>query len=153
MTSVTAIQRELEINRVIDDQLNEILRQMQSLLDASRIWESDMEVSQIQNLLAVAYETNSVEVVKNYIRYQIGRDRDGKSWRRPADAKPVFGDQIVNELDKLQKVAAGIVPKDSSQMEVDQTWMKLTRLYLGYLRRYFYYKKRGEKKRGRNDNQ
>lgn len=144
MTSPTTMRRELEINRAIDDRLNELLRQMQKLMDDSQIWNSRMELNQIQNLLAVAYETNSVEVVKNFIRYQIGRDGGGNSWRRRVGAGPTFGDQIVAELDRLQEVAAAIVPQSgSSDAEVNQTWMKLTRLYLGYLRRYFYYKKRG----------
>ena len=144
MTSPTTMRRELEINRAIDDRLNELLRQMQKLLDDSRIWDSKMELSQIQNLLAVAYETNSVEVVKNFIRYQIGRDGGGNSWRRRVGTGPTFGEQIVAELDRLQPIAATIVPQSgSSDAEVNQTWMKLTRLYLGYLRRYFYYKKRG----------
>jgi hypothetical protein len=140
----TAMQRELKINQAIDDRLNGILKQMQALVDASLIWESKMEVSQIQNLLAVAQETDSVEVVKNYIRYQIGRDGNASSWRRRVGTGSVFGEQIIAELDNLRGVASGLVPQqDSSELEVDRAWMKMTRLYLGYLRRYFYYKKRG----------
>ncbi|MBK7916835.1 MAG: hypothetical protein IPJ94_11365 [Chloroflexi bacterium] len=139
----TTMQRELKINQAIDDQLNKILEDMQKLLDASRIWESRMEVGQIQNLLTVAQETDSVEVVKNYIRYQIGRDTTGSSWRRRVGTGPVFGEQIIAELDELKGTASTLVPQeDTGEFEVDRTWMKMTRLYLGYMRRYFYYKKR-----------
>jgi hypothetical protein len=140
----TTMQRELKINQAIDGYLNKMLAEMQKLLDASQIWESRMELGQIQNLLAVAHETSSVEVVKNYIRYQMGRDSGAfSSWRWRVGTGPTFGDQIIAELDKLQTLAATFVPpQGSSDEEVDRTWMKLTRLYLGYLRRYFYYKKR-----------
>ncbi|MBE2199681.1 MAG: hypothetical protein IAE79_13785 [Anaerolinea sp.] len=139
----TTMQRELRINQAIDEQLNSILKQMQALLETSRIWESKMEVGQVQNLLAVAQETDSVEVVKNFIRYQIGRDTTGSSWRRRVGTGPVFGEQIITELDKLEGIARTLVAQDAVDLEIDRTWMKMTRLYLGYLRRYFYYKKRG----------
>lgn len=139
----TTMQRELKINQAIDAQLNSILRKMQTLLETSRIWESKMEVGQVQNLLAVAQETDSVEVVKNFIRYQIGRDTTGSAWRRRVGTGPVFGEQIITELDKLEGIARTLVPQDAADLEIERTWMKMTRLYLGYLRRYFYYKKRG----------
>lgn len=142
----STMQRELRINQAIDAHLNAMLQQMQEMLDASRIWESNMEVSQIQNLLAVAQETDSVEVVKNYIRYQIGRDGNAGSWRRRVGTGPVFGEQVVAELDRLYGVAKSLLPEQkddaAARREAERTWMKMTRLYLGYLRRYFYYKKR-----------
>ncbi|MCZ7672181.1 MAG: hypothetical protein M5U34_36170 [Chloroflexi bacterium] len=120
------------------------MRDMQTMLEASRIWESKMELSQIQNLLSVAQETDSVEVVKNYIRYQIGRDTTGSSWRRRTGTGPVFGEQIITVLDGLRGTASTLAPEGSrGELEIDRIWMKMTRLYLGYLRRYFYYKKRG----------
>lgn len=147
MTDMTTIQREIAIDKAIDDRLNEILRQMQQLVDNSRIWDSKMEVNQIQNLLAVAQETGSVEVVKNYIRYQIGRDNGAASWRRRMGTGAVFGDQMIMELDKLKETAGSLATLEGGQAEKNRIWMKLTRLYLGYLRRYFYYKKRGAQER------
>ena len=142
--STTMMQQELALDKEIDDRLNELLKQMQKLMDGSRIWESSMEVNQIQNLLAVAMETDSVEVVKNYIRYQIGRDNKSASWRKGVGNRLTFGDQIVDELDRLHGIALSIVPANSAQHFIDRAWMKLTRLYLGHLRRYFYYKKRSK---------
>ncbi len=146
MTVTLSMQQELEIDRAIDAQLNGMLRQMQKILDDSRIWESKMEVNQMQNLLAVAQETDSAEVVKNYIRYQIGRDGNAVTWRRRVGNNPLFGDQIITELDRLQSVAQAVVPKSSGQELIDRAWMKLVRLYLGHLRRYFYYKKRDKER-------
>lgn len=144
MTTMEKMQQELAISQAIDKTMNENLRQMQKLLDDSRIWDGNMEVSQIQNLLSVAQETGSVEVVKNYIRYQIGRDGRSDSWRRRIGTGPTFGDQIIGELDRLQKIAATIAPADAGDEARDRTWMLLARRYLGYLRWYFYYKKRSK---------
>lgn len=145
-TAIQPLQQELKIDRAIDAQLNGMLQQMQKILDDSRIWEGKMEVSQLQNLLTVALDTDSVELVKNYIRYQIGRDASSGSWRRMRGSNPVFGDQIIAELDRLHDIARSIVPANSDQQMIDRVWMKLTRVYLGNLRRYFYYKKRDKER-------
>ncbi|MCP4425756.1 MAG: hypothetical protein GY803_14775 [Chloroflexi bacterium] len=135
------MRQELQINRGIEARLNEQLKAMQTWMDRTRIWTAGMDVSQTQNLLSVAQDTGSVEVVKNYIRYQIGRDGNSRSWRKGA---PGFGEELIREIDRLREVAEGVVPADSPDRErvVDQTWMKLTRRYLGYLHRYFYYNKK-----------
>jgi len=142
--STNLMQQELKIDKAIDDKMNAILKQMQIMMDDALIWNSKMEVNQIQNLLAVAQETDSVEVVKNFIRYQIGRDGGRASWRRGAGKGPVFGDRLIDELDKLEKIAKSIVPESGDEMLAGRTWMKLCRLYIGHLRRYFYYKKRSK---------
>ena len=145
--STNMMQQELKIDKAIDDRMNAILRQMQNMMDDAQPWSDKMEVNQIQNLLAVAQETDSVEVVKNFIRYQIGRDGGRASWGRSMKG-PAFGDRLIDELDKLEKIAKSIVPADSDSLLAERAWMKLCRLYIGHLRRYFYYKKRS-KGRGR----
>ena len=137
---MSALQRELKINQAIEDRLNQLLGQMKEMVDNSRIWESGMEVNQLQNLAAVAQETTSVEVVLNYIRYQIGRDGSTSSWRRAIGNAPPFGEQVVAELERLKEVAQGIAGEDRAA--ADRAWINMTRRYLGYLQRYFYYKKR-----------
>jgi hypothetical protein len=137
-----AIRRELYINQAIDERLNTLLVRLQQLMDDTRIWQSKMELNQLQNVLAVAQETGSVEVVKNYIRYQMGRDNTSNSWRRRAGTGPAFGDRLISELDHLHDVAETITQEKKGSPTTDKTWMALSRLYLGYLRRYFYYQKR-----------
>lgn len=140
---ITALQRELKINQAIDDRMNKLLNDMQTMIDTTRIWESGLEVSQVQNLVAVAQETTSVEVVINYIRYQIGRDNNNSSWRRGSSPDSFFGEMIIAELNKLQEIAQSITGKD--QAAADRAWITMTRRYLNYLQRYFYYKKRSYK--------
>lgn len=138
----TTIRRELLINQAVDARLNIMLVRMQQMMDDNRIWQSKMELSQIQNVLAVALDTNSVEVVKNYLRYQIGRDTTAGSWRRRLASGPTFGEIVIAEIDRLNEWAVTITNEEKGTPLTDKTWMNLTRLYLGYMRRYFYYQKR-----------
>ncbi len=152
MTTET-LRRELRINREIDGSMNELLVEMQRFVDNTRIWESRMEVHQMTNLVAVSGETGSVEVVKNFIRYQIGRDARNDNWRWRVGGVKNFGEQLVDRLDELQDMAQGAVAGASNptadERDVDRVWMTLCRAYLGHLSRYFYYKKRTAEGGGR----
>ena len=144
------LQRELALNRGIDAAMNDLLKGMKELVDGSRIYQSRMEIHQMSNLVAVAQETDSVEVIKHYILYQVGRDTRNESWHRRMGSARTFGEELVSRLDSLHDLALGMVSEvtGTSALDVDRTWIKLTRLYLGHLRRYFYYLKK-EKGGGR----
>lgn len=142
-TTMTQLQRELHINRDIDQAMNQLLPQMKAFMDETAIWTSDMELNQLQNLLSTAQDTQSVEVVKNFIYYQMGRDNRGNSWRKSERNQPSFGDRLIQVLDELRDTAVLIAEKHAGKgNDIDKAWMGLTRLYLGNLRRYFYYHKR-----------
>ncbi len=143
------LRRELLINREIDALMNDLLLGMVKFADASQIWQSRMEEHGINNVVAVAQDTGSVEVVKNYIRYQVGRDVRNETWRWRVGNVKNFGEQLVDKLDELRDLATGIVAaagKETPANEVNRVWMTLTRAYLGHLSRYFvYHKKRQER--------
>ncbi|MBN2390317.1 MAG: hypothetical protein JXR84_06325 [Anaerolineae bacterium] len=135
-----AIQRQIEL------QMNSLIQQMVELVDQqTQVAQSRMEKHQIKNLVAVALETVSVEVVKHYILYQVGRDTPGNSWRHKD-----FGKTLVGKLDNLRETAQRIartiladlreLPKPEEQ-QIDEIWILLVRAYLGQLNRYFYYQK------------
>lgn len=127
-----AIQKQVELH------LNRLINSMVNLLDDSQAAHSRLEKSQIKNLLATALETNSVEVVKYYILYQVGRDTPGSTWRQNE-----FGKKLVKAIDTLKKEAEQIHRelRLPSEVGLDETWLLLTRAYLGQLNRYFYYQK------------
>ena len=138
------MRRRMAIQRGVEQAANLLVRDMRNLVDESRVEQSRMEKHQIGNVLAVALETPSVELVKNFILYQVGRDTRGDSWRRDK-----FGDQMVVRLDNLREQAESIaltvhkdldLPKPTDD-EIEQVWIELVRHYLGQLNRYFYYKK------------
>ena len=138
------LRRQMAIQRQVELEMNSLIQRMVNLADKSRVAEGRMEKHQIKNLLGVALDTPSVEVVKHYILYQVGRDVPGASWRRDD-----FGKELVKALDNLRADAERIARAvhDSlklvppSQPEIDETWMALVRAYLGQFNRYFYYRK------------
>jgi hypothetical protein len=146
-----SLRRELRINREIDDSMNDLLAGMTKFVDETRIWESRMEEHQMNNVIGVAQETSSVEVVKNFVRYQIGRDVRNENWRWRVGSVKNFGEQLVDKLDELHDLATGIVAGASNPSapprDVNQVWMRLTRAYLGHLSRYFVYHKRTKEER------
>jgi hypothetical protein len=139
-----AVGRRMAIQYGVEQATNELIRRMRQLVDGTDVVNSRMEKHQIGNVLAVALETPSVELVKNFILYQAGRDVSGTSWR-----KANFGDKLVKELDELHEEAEGIAHEVSRQLradqpeegDIDEVWIEMVRQYLGQLNRYFYYKK------------
>ncbi len=147
----TSLRRQMAVQRQIELQMNSLIQGMRQLVDTSGAAASALEKSQLKNLLAVALETPSVEVVKHYILYLVGRDAAGSSWRR-AD----FGKNLVKALGDLEGNAKRICTQvqrdldtpDPTPEEVDEAWMALVRNYLGQLNRYFYYAKEDQRKEG-----
>jgi len=139
------VRRRMAIQHAVEQFTNEIIRCMRDLVDETDVVNSRMEKHQIGNLLSVALETPSVELVKNFIRYQIGRDISRTSWR-----KNDFGEKLVQALDQLRDDAE-VMARDRSiarhlgdevqDQDIDELWIEMTRQYLGQLNRYFYYKK------------
>lgn len=142
------MQRRMAIQRGVEQAINEMIRDMRELVDSSQVVQSRMEKHQIGNVLAVALETPSVELVKNFILYQVGRDTRGDSWRRKR-----FGDQLADRLENLKETAESIAREVHSRLglseptkqEIEAVWTELVRQYLGQLNRYFYYKKEAQR--------
>ena len=139
------LRRRMAIQRQVELAMNTLIQRMVNLVDEqSQVVKSRMEKHQIKNLLNVALETPSVEVVKHYILYQVGRDMPGTSWRQDD-----FGKKLVKALDNLRREAERITDRvhrdlrlpDPDEAQIDETWMLLARAYLGQFNRYFYYRK------------
>ena len=151
-TNINEIRYRLIVRQAEDQQLNQLIPKIRKLLDDFFVKENDrtkwgLKSTQLSNLLGVSGETDSSEVVIGFIEYQIGRDKRYENW-----AWEGFGEKMKGELRALQEVSKGIVGKaiqDSHYsfdeniraLEIQKVWIELVRLYAGYLRRYFVYKK------------
>ena len=149
-TDTVVLQRRLLTQNWVDRSMNELIPNIRDAAEKAKIGDRDCELipAQMSNLVGVAGDTRSVQVVISYIQYQVGRDsKNRKSW-----AWHGFGETLVKELNGLQERAKGIVgsvgkevqaplQSDAFKAEVDRVWMELTRHYLGHLRRYFMYRK------------
>jgi len=107
---------------------------------------SGMQKSQLDNVVAVAAEAQCVDVITNFVRYQIGRL---SPWRYKG-----FGLQVIKDIEEEQgpvvqaakRVAAEVAERlREAKYEADEkelcreAHLELTRLYLGYLTRCFVY--------------
>ena len=137
----------------------EISKKMDKIIDNIRTIAKDFSIAEkdkkspFRNVLAAATESgSSLEVIKNYIRYQVGRSGASPIWKHTKNKK-LFSTVVVEQIDNLQQEAAEIVlrirestPKGhplSSYLENGQKQaqlqkeihLKLAQLYLGYLAR------------------
>ncbi|EFO81932.1 hypothetical protein OSCT_0081 [Oscillochloris trichoides DG-6] len=139
------LRRELLLEQAISRQFDPLLQQVTRTtlkLEGNR----DMEVNQLRNLLSVAVESRSVEVVINFIRYQIARN--SRAW---GIGKDDFGHQVITDLrgsvKELAEAAMTYLRATAGDTPAvhalePQVYLRLMQLYLGYLNRTFYFARR-----------
>jgi hypothetical protein len=167
----TTLRRELLLQEGIDRQLDRLVGlATQTVLKLPA--NTGMEESQLRNLLNASIESGSVEVVTNFVRYQIARRKD--DWQADPNG---FGHSVINELyASLRQMTTEVVqhaqnsvrasaeqelqrlPEDDErrqaiarqrdgdianfEAERDNLYVRLMQLYLGYLNRTFYFYKK-----------
>lgn len=136
MSLPTENQIELQVQKGIRQSEDNLVIWIQSALDNTKY--GDLEESQFRNLLRVSDTTDSTEVIKNFLRYQVGRD---KKWGRGKDS---LAEKIVQDIDgNIKKTAQTIA--ESSKTDFKPIWLELIRRYLGYGSRHLKYLKDGNK--------
>ncbi|MEO0936160.1 MAG: hypothetical protein AAFY21_21305, partial [Cyanobacteria bacterium J06641_2] len=95
------------------------------------------------NLLRVADTTESPEVIKNFIFYQVGRGEKWGQGKKSLAAKIVedINGDLKNKADEIFKEAftKETSPEENSETEIKKIWIQLIRRYLGYGSRYLKY--------------
>ncbi len=139
------LQRELLLEQAINKQMDALVRQATKTVTVLGN-DTRMEENQLRNLLNVAIESRSVEVVINFIRYQIARG--GSAWgTRPND----FGHTVIHDLrTRVKEFTDNAIAdvrehvKDTAEVDAlySSVYARLMQLYLGYLNRAFYYAKK-----------
>ncbi len=148
------VQRELLLRYGIEQHVSTLIKKGAEAVRTLRPQsgqQSPMEESQLRNLLNVALETSSVDVITNFIRYQIGRSPN--IW---GSKEKDFGPTLIRDIEtgNVLKAAEQITEDMRGQVSAEhlgdvsqRAYLRLTRLYLGYAMRVFYYcKKREEAK-------
>ena len=128
---------ELAIQKGIRQAEDDLVTSIENALDTCEYPTSGrdkLEESQFRNLVRVADTTESPEVVKNFLRYQVGRER---KWGRGDKS---LAERIIQTIDgTLNKTAGEIAEKAGNPDENKRIWMELIRRYLGYGSRYLKY--------------
>jgi hypothetical protein len=154
MTNISSISLEdqlsLRIERELGRAMDNIIPTIQSLAKEFGIAELDKK-SPFRNILAVSVESgSSLEVIKNYIRYQVGRSGSSPIWKHKSGQR-FFAEAVIDQINGLLKDATEVLSQVKSGMpqehelvvylEVKQgkliqdLHLKLTQKYLGYLAR------------------
>ncbi|MEH2235824.1 hypothetical protein [Nostoc sp.] len=142
----------LRLEKEISNQMDEVIRKVRQISKKFSIASKDKK-SPFRNVLAVATDsTSSIEVIKNYIRYQVGRNGSSPIWTTPKD-KEVFAAALVEDLNNLIQDAQEILQrlrkdiykgnvlepyiedKQNQERLKKDIHLKLAQLYLGYLAR------------------
>lgn len=146
---------QLVADEIVDREMNAIVSDSEALIKSLFQQKHDMQRNQLSNLLATALETDSAAVVMDFVRYQMGRDSKGETWRA---GQPSFGKELLDQLKGLGQKAAGLVDTaireygiepTKRESEEERIWMLLIRRFLGSLYRNFVYYDSERKKEGR----
>lgn len=129
---------EIRISSEIERNSGTLVEQAEKLLDGKTQalikTTYKLEENQLRNVMAVANNSEHVAVVSNFIKYQMGRNEGKNPWNEKGAG---FGDALIEALNNLKDIARNIAGKASDR--VDEIHIKLVRLFLGYLNRYFVY--------------
>ncbi|GET41934.1 hypothetical protein [Microseira wollei] len=131
-------QKQLKIQKGIRQAEDKLVTDIQTALDDTSSY-GDLEESQFRNLVRVADTTDSTAVIKNFLLYQVGRD---KKWGRGPKS---LAQKIIHDIDKTLKPVANEIAKSANAEDFyNEIWLELTRRYLGYGARYLVYKNKGQ---------
>jgi hypothetical protein len=135
MSFSTLQQIELKVQKGIRQAEDELVLKIQNVLDNSRYPKNKLEEAQFRNLVRVSDTTDSPEVVKNFLRYQVGRE---DKWGRGPGS---LAECIIQDIDDSIKKSAGAIAEEARSDQLKAIWMELIRRYLGYGARYLKYLK------------
>lgn len=125
---------DLKIQAEIRQAEDELVIAIQNALDQKESY-GKLDDSQFRNLVRVAATTDSPEVIKNFLRYQVGR---GNKWGR---GKGSLAENIINHINRHLQAKAETIAKETSPEKKKEIWLELIRRYLGYGARYLKYLK------------
>jgi len=117
----------LEIEKRLDD----LIEDAQGLVKETEVYKR-VEESQIRNLLEIASSVDSVKALEVFIQYQMGRGK----------LPPNFGDRLIEKIKDLGEKSEEITRQRPQERK--EVWLKMIRQYLGYMNRYFVYKRKEE---------
>ena len=136
MTQILDPKIALKVQQAIRQTEDDLVIAIETALDNCEYTKSGnkkLEESQFNNLLRVADTTDSAEVIKNFICYQVGRD---EKWGRGKDS---LAAQNISDKDVSKKIKANQIDKDNPGADYKYIWIQLIRRYIGYGSRYLTY--------------
>jgi hypothetical protein len=136
-TTATVIQAVL-LERAIDNYTDYLVEQAEETIsnDRMKTLGSQLKLNQLSNLQAVVSSTSSINAVKNWIHYQMGRRETRRAWRDTG-----MGGDAIMRLDQMREMAETIAQRlyddKATDAQIRAIHMDLVRRYVGYMRRWF----------------
>lgn len=131
----------LAIQNGIRQAEDELVVAIQDALDKTeygKVGRDILEESQFRNLVRVSDTTSSTEVIKNFLRYQVGRDT---KWGRGDKS---LATKIISDIDGFIKTTALTIAGKSESGDIKAIHLELVRRYLGYGARHLKYLRDGK---------
>jgi len=146
-------QLEFRIQKAISEQMDNVLEKVSKIAHKFSIETRDKK-SPFRNVLSVATESgSSIEIIKNFIKYQVGRSGSSPIWKTKQE-KELFATAVISDINSLLTVDTeeildnlrrnikknnqlnSFVDNPNNQKELKiKIHLKITQLYLGYLAR------------------
>ncbi len=124
----SGLQVELKIQKGIRAYEDDLVQKIE---DAFKQKKGVLKLSQYQNLVQVALSTESSEVIKNFLRYQVGR---GDKW---GQGNGSLAEAIIADIQgDLKAQAKTIAETAGDASKVKSVHIELIRRYLGYGKRH-----------------
>ncbi|MBD2453293.1 hypothetical protein H6G80_04280 [Nostoc sp. FACHB-87] len=136
MTQISDPQVALKVQKAIYQAEDDLVIAIETALDNCeyiKTGDKKLEESQFNNLLRVADTTDSPEVIKNFICYQVGRD---EKWGRGRNS---LAARIIQDIDISLQIRAKQIVADNPGADLKYIWIQLIRRYIGYGSRYLKY--------------
>lgn len=114
----------------IEKRLDNLIEDAQELVKETGVYK-EVEENQMRNLLEMALSVDSVKALEVFIQYQIGRKK----------LPSTFGDGLIEKIRGLEETTKEITKQQTIDKDI---WLALIRQYLGYMNRYFVYRRKEE---------
>ena len=134
------VQLTVSQRRALDLQKENLVKAAEQLLEkgqVARLSRNKLGDSQLKNLLAIANETESPAVVTNFVRYQMGRRKDGWEWQ--GENRIRLGDRLIEAIDNGAVKAAVDAVADLDDVQRQLAKMLMLRHFLGFISRHLTY--------------
>lgn len=124
--------------KLVEAHLEDLVHMAEQCVERSRApANKNLEESQLRNLQNLAAATDSLAVIRNYIRYQIGREQIPKP----------FGNAVEQDLDQIKNLADTLCRQNqiTDPEQIRKAQGEMVRYYFGFLTRKFVAERKGGK--------
>ncbi|MEN2383591.1 MAG: hypothetical protein KA716_32395 [Gloeotrichia echinulata DEX184] len=124
MSYISEQNQNIHIQNSIRKAEDELFNAIQNIID-NKVLSSELEESKFRELLRVSQITESPEVIKNFLRYQLGRD---SKWGRGKDS---LAARIIQDIDTTIQELAKKIALENKTDNFNSIWLDLMRRYFG----------------------